>query len=437
MKFYSTRHQSPETDWNTALMQGLPDDNGLYMPESIKPLPKTFWDNADQYSFEELAFEVAKCLLQDAVPHDDLRQIVERATGIDVPIVPLTEHIACLELFHGPSFAFKDFGARFMAQMMAYSIANEDNPPTCHILTATSGDTGGAVAQGFLGAPNIKVIILYPSGKISDIQEKQLTTLQSNITAVEIDGTFDNCQQLVKQAFLDAELRKHKLLSSANSINLARLIPQTFYYVWAYARNLKSGKPLLVSVPSGNFGNLCAGLIAKRIGMPVARFIAANNANDVFTQYHKTGNFQPKSSVKTLSNAMDVGNPSNLQRIQDLYKHDLNLIRDDIAAYSFDDQQTLHAIQEVYDKHQYIVCPHTAVAYLGLTTYMEQHPQHQNAQGLFLGTAHPVKFYDMVEPALQIKIPIPQQLQQLMDRPKESIPMKPNFDTFKDFLMNF
>ncbi|MBK9458550.1 MAG: threonine synthase [Sphingobacteriales bacterium] len=432
MFFYSTRHQSPNANLRQAVMQGLPTDNGLYMPSHIEKLPASFFDQIENLSFPEISFAVAQCLLQDTIPAADLKEIVYKAINFDAPLIPINQNLACLELTHGPSLAFKDFGARFMAQIMQYFV--RQSKQKLYILVATSGDTGGAVAQGFLGVEGIEVIILYPSKKISELQEKQLTTLGNNITALEVAGTFDDCQHLVKQAFLDTQLQQHLQLSSANSINLARLVPQAFYYVYAYAQAKKYGKPVVFSVPSGNFGNLTAGLLAKRIGTPIHHFVAANNANNVFTQYHHTALFNPRSSVTTLSNAMDVGNPSNLQRIQDLYNNDIDAIRADIDAYDYTDQQTVEAMKQVYEKYNYLMCPHTAVAYLGINSYLANHPT-EDITGVFLATAHPAKFLDIVEPALNIKVPLPENLAKLVDRPKQAIPMSTQFADFKAYLM--
>lgn len=432
MQFYSTKHQSAPANLEEVVMQGLPPDNGLYMPDEIKPMPEDFWQNIDRLSFPEMSYQLALQLLQDTIPSQVLRQIVYDAVNFEAPVVPLSSNLRCLELFHGPSLAFKDFGARFMARMMGYFVGR--SPQKLYILVATSGDTGGAVAQGFLNTPGIEVIILYPGNKISRLQEQQLTALGGNITALEVAGTFDDCQRLVKSAFLDTELRNAMRLSSANSINLARLIPQAFYYINAYAQVKNEGREVVFCVPSGNFGNLTAGLLAKRMGLPVAHFVAANNANDVFTHYHRSGRFEPRPSVKTYSNAMDVGNPSNLQRIEDLYQQNLSAMRKDIAAYSFTDAQTLAAMQEAYSLYGYIMCPHTAVGYLGIQQYFKEHPN-PNATGIFLGTAHPVKFLDIVEPALQVTVPVPENLQQLMQQPKQAVAMSTNYEDLRLFLL--
>ncbi len=431
MHFYSTKHQSPNVDLQTAVMRGLPPDNGLYMPEKIRPFTPDFFERIKNMSFPEMSFELAHTLLEGTIEKADLQRIVEEAVNFDAPVVELGDNYYCLELFHGPSAAFKDFGARFMAKLMGHFVQNSQQK--LYILVATSGDTGGAVAQGFLGTPGIEVIILYPSQKISDLQEKQLTTLGQNITALEIQGTFDDCQKLVKTAFLDEEVRSQLNISSANSINLARLIPQAFYYIYAYSQLMDKGKEVVMCVPSGNFGNLTAGLIAKQMGLPVHHFVAANNANDVFTNYHQTGSFQPRPSVKTYSNAMDVGNPSNFQRIMDLYDNDVMAVKQDMAAYSFSDETTLAAIKEVYAKYNYVVCPHTAVGYLGIQQYFEKHGS--DALGVFLGTAHPAKFLDIVNPALNIEVDIPKNLQKLIAREKVAHLMTTEYGAFKDFLL--
>ncbi len=430
MQFYSTRRESEEVLIDQAVMRGLPPDNGLYMPEKIQRLPDSFFENISEMPFEEMAYQVAQCLLQDAVPADALKEIVYDAINFKAPVVELEEGLGVLELFHGPSLAFKDFGARFMARLMSYFIRHSNEKLT--ILVATSGDTGGAVAQGFYKTAGIEVVILYPSQKISVLQEKQLTTLGENITALEVKGNFDDCQALVKQAFLDEDLRAQLNISSANSINIARLIPQAFYYFRAYAQLKDKSKPLAVCVPSGNFGNLTAGLIAQRMGLPIAHFVAANNANDVFKNYLDTGVFTPRPSVPTHSNAMDVGNPSNLQRIQDLYNQDVAKIGSAIAAYSYTNEETVVGIQELYERFQYVACPHTAVAYLGMRDFLATHT---DMQGIFLATAHAAKFLDIVEDALGQKVALPDALQQLVDKTKEAILMDTDYDGFRAYLL--
>ncbi len=435
MKYYSTNHQVAPTSLEQAVMQGLPEDNGLYMPEEINSLPPSFWESVQDLSFPEMSYQVAKCILNGTIEDDALKTIVYDAINFEAPLVPVTNNMSCLELFHGPSLAFKDFGARFMARIMGHFVQQKaDN--TLYILVATSGDTGGAVAQGFLDTPGIEVIILYPSGKISELQEKQLTTLGSNITALEVSGVFDDCQDLVKKAFLDQSLRSKMRISSANSINLARLVPQAFYYVNAYAQAKRQGKEQVVfCVPSGNFGNITAGLLAKRMGMPIERFVAANNNNDVFTAYYKSGEYHARPSVATFSNAMDVGNPSNFRRIMDLYKNDVTAVRKDMWAAAYNDDATVAAIKEVYKTYNYVMCPHTAVGFLGMRDYFAAHPN-SKAHGIFLGTAHPAKFLDIVEPALDIKVDIPSNLAKLMERKKEALQMEVDYDAFKAYLLS-
>lgn len=433
MLFYSTKRQAAPTNFETVVMQGLPPDNGLYMPETIPKMPFEFWDEISGLSFPEMSFQLARTLLQDSLPPDVLKKIVGEAINFPAPVVQLTKQLRCLELFHGPSHAFKDFGARFMAKVMGYYV--QQSSKTQYILVATSGDTGGAVAQGFLKTPGIEVIILYPSGKVSQLQEQQLTTLGNNITALEIDGTFDDCQRLVKTAFLDDELLSVLNLSSANSINLARLIPQAFYYLNAWAQVKNEGAPVMFSVPSGNFGNLTAGLLAWKMGLPIQHFIAANNANDVFTQYHQSGLYEPRPSVQTYSNAMDVGNPSNFLRILDLFEGDIHQIRSLITAYTFTDQETLLNIGEIYQKYNYTICPHTAVACLGALKYFQEH-SNSDATCIFLATAHPSKFLDIVEPVIQKKIPVPENLAKLLDLPKKAKQLSTGFEDFKAYLMS-
>ena len=373
---------------------------------------------------------VARNLLQGAIPEDALRSIIETSVNFPAPVVRLDQYTHILELFHGPSLAFKDFGARFMANTMSYYHRGEDKELT--ILVATSGDTGGAVAAGFYRTPGIRVVILYPSGKVSPLQEKQLTTLGHNVTALEVSGTFDDCQALVKKAFLDREVTGAMRLSSANSINIARLIPQSFYYFEAFKQVESDGLPVVFSVPSGNFGNLTAGLIAKRMGLPVHHFIAATNANDVVPAYLNTGEYLPRPSVRTLSNAMDVGAPSNFARMADLYGSTWNSMREDISGYAFSDQETRSAMQKVYEDYQYVIDPHGAVAYLGFQKYKNENP---NTVGILLETAHPAKFLEDVEQVLGKKIDVPERLASLADSKKEAVSMATDYIQFKEWLM--
>lgn len=430
MNFYSTK--SPATRYNLkqAVLQGLPSDGGLFMPEFIPVIEKSFFDGIDKFNFPEIASVVGKALLGDSVEEDALHSMVAEAFNFEIPVRLIHDNVYCLELFHGPTLAFKDFGARFMARLMAYLLDDQDGRPC--ILVATSGDTGSAVAQGFYKVPGIDVVILYPSGKVSEIQEKQLTTIGGNVTALEIDGTFDDCQRLVKTAFLDKELKKHRHLTSANSINIARLIPQSFYYFQLYAKLKHLGKRIVCSVPSGNFGNLMGGLLAKRMGLPIDRFIASNNANRVFYDYLISGEFQARSSVSTISNAMDVGNPSNFERIFDLFQGDLKSLSDSIEGFTFGDDGTREVITGVYQKFGYIMDPHGAVGYLGLQEYLKKDP---NAVGVFLGTAHPAKFLEVVEPLVPEKIKIPNSLRQALNTKKQAILLSSSFRELKHYLM--
>lgn len=431
MQFYSTNHKSENVGLEEAIFRGLPQDNGLYMPTAINPMSDDFYAKIDKMSFREISYEVSKKIIGDSVPHSVLREIVETAINFDAPLVQVDDDAYCLELFHGPSHAFKDFGARFMARLMSNFL--QKTQKEINILVATSGDTGGAVALGFLNQPGINVTILYPSGMVSNLQEKQLTTLGGNITAIEIKGTFDDCQKLVKQAFLDTELTKKKNLASANSINIARLIPQSFYYYYAYSKLKAKGKPVVFSVPSGNFGNITAGLIAKRMGLPVHKFIASTNANDVIPEYLETGKFNPRPSVSTLSNAMDVGNPSNFARMAALYENSVEKIREDVVGFSFTDEQTKEALAKVYADSKYIMCPHTAVAYLGLKKYVSS--QDKKLSGVFLGTAHPAKFMDVIDEDIAKNIVLPTSLKAAMAKDKKAVQMAPDFKLLKDFLL--
>jgi threonine synthase len=431
MKLYSTKNTDAVVSLKEAVFKGLPPDNGLYMPVSIPALDKSFFDTIENRSFQEIAFEVSKALIGEDIPEKDLRTIIDEVLTFDAPVVHIKDNLHVLELFHGPSFAFKDFGARFMARLMSYFLQKENKE--INILVATSGDTGSAVAQGFLNMPGIKVTILYPSKKVSEIQEKQLTTLGQNVTALEIDGTFDDCQRMVKEAFLDKELNEKLQLSSANSINISRLIPQSFYYFYAYAQVKKLGKPVVFCTPSGNFGNLCGGLIGKRMGLPIHQFVAATNANDIVPKYLSTGLFAPKASVATISNAMDVGNPSNFARIEALFGGDLEKTKAEIIGKSYTDEQTRKAMKEVYDQTGYVMCPHTAVAYLGLSEYLQE--TNADVTGVLLSTAHPAKFVDIVEETLKAPVSIPEKLATVLKKQKESILLSNKFEDFKAFLL--
>ncbi len=433
MQFYSTKNKTQKVDFQTALFKGLPDDNGLYMPLRFNKLPQSFFDNIENLSLQDIAYQVSKTILTDSISDTALMSIVKNAVNFPAPIRTLNDSTYLLELFHGPSLAFKDFGARFMAECMSHFLQKEKKEIT--ILVATSGDTGGAVAAGFYKTLGVKVVILYPKGKVSDIQEKQLTTLGENITAIEIDGTFDDCQALVKKAFLDTELRSKINLSSANSINIARLIPQSFYYFEAYKQLRLQGKSDVVFVvPSGNFGNITAGLFAQKLGLPVKKFIAAVNANDVFTKYIHTGIFEPKPSVRTISNAMDVGNPSNFARIDFLNGSTWNKVKKDIASYTFTDAETEMAMREVMQKYNYVLEPHAAVAYLAWQKYVAE--TNSDAAGIILGTAHAAKFYDDVVRIINSDIEIPESLKNILQKEKIAVALNPDFKDFKNFLLD-
>lgn len=433
MQFYSTNSPSVLVPFKEAVFNSLPQDKGLYMPLSIPRLSDDFIKNLGSYTLPQIAFEVAKNLLSDAIPEKELKAIVEDAINFDAPVVKLEDDVYVLELFHGPSLAFKDFGARFMGRVMSYFL--RDGEKMLDVLVATSGDTGGAVALGFLGVPNTRVTILYPKGKVSPIQEQQLTTNGQNIRAVEVDGTFDDCQALVKAAFVDAELNAKFRLTSANSINIARLIPQTFYYFNAYAQLLRQGKTEVVfSVPSGNFGNIGAGILAWKMGLPVKQFLAATNVNDTVPAYLNTGIYQPKPSVATLSNAMDVGAPSNWVRISHLFGDKLDDLKKLITGYSYNDAQTLESIEEAFAEYNYVECPHTAIAWRALKNYQSQHPA-DKAAGVFLATAHPCKFPEVFNPEISAKVTVPEQVKELEGRPSLSVPLGTDFEGFKAYLL--
>jgi threonine synthase len=430
MKFYSTNNRELKVDLKQAVTQGLAPDNGLYMPEEIRTLPKVFFEAMPRLSFQEIALTVARHIIGDDVPDQELKRIVEHTIQFDAPLVKVEENISALELFHGPTMAFKDFGARFMSQLLGYFAKQQDREIV--ILVATSGDTGSAVANGFLGVEGTRVIVLYPSGKVSEIQEKQFTTLGRNVTALEVEGTFDDCQRLVKQAFLDDDLRKKYFLTSANSINIARLIPQSFYYFYAVAQT--GNKPVVFSIPSGNFGNLTGGLFAQRMGLPIEKFLAVTNANDIVPEYLETKKFSPRPSQQTISNAMDVGNPSNFARMLDLFDHDFNALSAAITGYRFTDEETRQAMREVYAATKYTLDPHGAIGYLGLKEYFRD--KRGEAAGIFLETAHPAKFKDVVDETLGHPVEIPAGLQKFMKQQKQSVPMTGDFKAFREYLIS-
>ncbi|MCR9250580.1 MAG: threonine synthase [bacterium] len=430
MKFYSTKRQAPETNFKEAIFKGLPEDNGLYLPESIPVLSEDFIQNISNYTLPEIAFEVASKYVGDEIPEDKLQSLVAEVMNFEIPIVQVEPNIYSLELFHGPTLAFKDVGARFLARCLSYFVEKAGEKLT--ILVATSGDTGSAVANGFYGVEGIDVVLLYPSGKVSKIQEMQLTTLGKNISALEVNGTFDDCQKMVKDAFLDVELKKEKNLTSANSINIARLIPQSFYYFHAYAQLEDKSKPVVFSVPSGNYGNLSAGLLAKRMGLPIHKMVASSNINKIVPDYLKEGVFNPKASEMTISNAMDVGNPSNFARMYELYGESVDAMREDIQGYWFSDNATREIMREVYDRTNYMLDPHGAVGYLGLTSFINK----KDVTGIFLETAHPAKFKDVVDDTLGESIEIPSALAECMKKEKQSTVIEPGLESLKNFLLD-
>lgn len=432
MKYYSTNHTAPLASLEEAVVKGLAGDRGLYMPENIKALPKEFFDNIDKMSFQEIAYTVADAFFGEDVDADSLKKIVYETLAFDCPVVPVTDNIYTLELFHGPTLAFKDVGARFMARLLQYFIKKENKNGLVNVLVATSGDTGSAVANGFLGVDGIHVYVLYPKSKVSPIQECQFTTLGKNITAIEVDGVFDDCQALVKTAFMDEELNNHMRLTSANSINVARFLPQAFYYFYAYAQLKKTGKAdnMVMCVPSGNFGNICAALFGHKMGLPIKRFVAANNANDIFYKYLQTGKYDPKPSKATLANAMDVGDPSNFARIYELYKGDHSVITALISGATFSDEQIAATMRECYKDTKYVLDPHGACGYQALKELLLP-----GEVGVFCETAHPAKFKEKVDSILSADIEIPQRLQEFMKGTKQSVAMTKQFEDFKAFLM--
>ena len=441
MKYYSTNKQAPVATLEKAVVKGLAEDKGLYMPENIKPLPKEFFDNIDKLSFQEIAYTVADAFFGEDVEADALKKIVYDTLAFDCPVVPVDGNIYTLELFHGPTLAFKDVGARFMARLLQYFIKKEQatKDGQVNVLVATSGDTGSAVANGFLGVDGIHVYVLYPKGKVSPIQECQFTTLGQNITALEVDGVFDDCQALVKSAFMDADLNAHMKLTSANSINVARFLPQAFYYFNAYAQLKKKGKltfdaqgksNLVMCVPSGNFGNICAALFGHTMGLPIKRFVAANNANDIFYNYLQTGKYNPQPSKATLANAMDVGDPSNFARIYDLYKGDHAAITSLISGATYQDDQIAQTMRECYEATKYVLDPHGACGYQALKDLLQS-----DEVGCFCETAHPAKFKEKVDAILSTDIEIPARLQAFMKGTKQSVEMTKEFADFKAYLM--
>ena len=425
MKYYSLNNSSPKVSFKNAVQNGIAPDRGLYFPESITPISQDFINNISNYSNEEIAFEVIKQFVGDEIPTTILKEIIKKTIPFDFPVVNLDENIGSLELFHGPTMAFKDVGAKFMSQCLEYFNLNTSEENT--VLVATSGDTGGAVANGFLNAKGVQVVILYPKGKVSEIQEKQLTTLGNNITALEVDGVFDDCQEMVKSAFLDKNISRN--LTSANSINVARWLPQMFYFFFAYKQVSKHYKDIVFSVPSGNFGNICAGLLAQKLGLPIKHFVASTNINDTVPQYLLNGNYNPKPSKATISNAMDVGNPSNFIRIQELFDKNLTKLKKSFSSYSFSDDDTKIMMKSIYNKFNYVSEPHGAIGYLGLKEYGLK----SNEFGIFLETAHPVKFLDVVEDTLSVDVEIPPQIKAVMSKSKVAFSIS-NYQELKMFL---
>ena len=415
MKYYSLNRIAPKATFKEAVIRGLAPDKGLYFPESITPLDASFFETIEEKSNTEIAFEAIKQFVVPEIPEDILKSIIEETLNFDFPVVEINNKVSVLELFHGPTMAFKDVGARFMARCLGYF--NQSNTKDVTVLVATSGDTGGAVANGFLGVKGVNVVILYPSGKVSDIQEKQLTTLGQNITALEVDGVFDDCQDMVKRAFLDEDITSKIQLTSANSINIARWLPQLFYFMFAYKQLKSTYNSISFSVPSGNFGNICAGMVAQKLGLPVKHFIAANNANDTVVNYMATQSYKPKPSVSTISNAMDVGNPSNFVRILELHQHNFEALKGNFSSFSFTDDDTKTALFELYNDYNYVADPHGAVGYLGAKSYLENNDGHV----VFLETAHPTKFLDTVSKVIKRDVPLPPQISSIMDGQKQSI----------------
>ena len=441
MQYYSTNNPTTRESLETAVVKGLAADRGLYMPTSIRPLPQEFFDNIQDMSLQEISFRVAECFFGEDIPAEDLRQIVYDTMSFDIPAVRVTDNIYSLELFHGPTLAFKDVGARFMARLLGYFNKKQGGDRLVNVLVATSGDTGSAVANGFLGVPGIHVYVLYPKGKVSPIQECQFTTLGQNITAIEVEGVFDDCQAMVKSAFMDEELNQHMKLTSANSINVARFLPQSFYYFWAYAQLKKQGiavngtpsavAPKLVAcVPSGNFGNICSALFGRRMGLPIDRFIAANNANDIFYNYLQSGQYNPRPSTATIANAMDVGDPSNFARILDLYGHSHEAIPEHISGATYTDGQIADTMRQCLSETGYQLDPHGACGYQALKDGLRP-----GEVGFFLETAHPAKFKQVVDDICHTDVEIPARLAAFMQGEKQSIPMPNDFSAFKHFLM--
>lgn len=430
MKYYSLNKTAPIADFKEATIRGLAPDKGLYFPQSIPKQEKIFFEEINKLSDQEIAFKIIQPYVGDAIPENELKRIVAETINFEIPLKKVSENMYSLELFHGPTLAFKDIGARFMSRCLGYFVRNNDKKIT--VLVATSGDTGGAVANGFFNVDGVDVVILYPSGKVSSVQEKQLVTLGNNVHALEINGTFDDCQQMVKQAFSDKELNEKLFLTSANSINVARWLPQQFYYLFAWKQWNDKKHPPVISVPSGNFGNICAGILAHISGLPVKHFIAACNSNRVVPDFLETQNYQPQKAVATISNAMDVGNPSNFVRILELFNNEFADLKKVLSSYSVSDDETRETIKDVFEKEHYLLDPHGAVAFFALKRYLKEHPEQS---GYVLETAHPVKFYDVVEPVIDQKIEIPASVESIMTKEKNSTMMEPDFEKLKEYLL--
>lgn len=430
MHYYSLSNPNETTNFAQAVVNGIAPDRGLYFPSEIPRLPASFFDKIEEMNVHEMALTAIQAFVGDEIPKEELERIVKTTLDFEFPVVAVEDQIGSLELFHGPTLAFKDVGARFMAQCLGY-FNKQNSTQKVTVLVATSGDTGGAVANGFLGVEGIEVVILYPKGKVSKVQEQQLTTLGQNITALEVDGVFDDCQDMVKTAFLDSEITNQRTLTSANSINVARWLPQMLYYFLAYRQLKHKNKPLVVAVPSGNFGNICAGMIAQQMGLPIDHFVAATNVNDAVPAYLESGNYQAVKTTPTISNAMDVGDPSNFVRIQKIYGNDFENLSQHLSGYRFTDEETRTAMQHIHSSSGYVADPHGAVGYLGLKKYLENHP---DKYGIFLETAHPVKFLTTVEETLGTKVELPQRIQDLLEKEKQSTPIS-NYEDLKRFLL--
>jgi len=428
MQFYSLNNTNHRTSFKEAVIRGIAPDKGLYFPERITPLPASFFEGITSLSHHEIALKAIRQFVEDDLTDTFLEDIITNTLDFEFPLIPIENNVSALELFHGPTMAFKDVGARFMANCLGHF--SKGNGANVTVLVATSGDTGGAVANGFLGVEGVEVVILYPSGKVSEIQEKQLTTLGENITALEVDGTFDDCQRMVKRAFLDGEITQQRKLTSANSINVARWLPQLFYYLFAYKQAQTQGKKLVFSVPSGNFGNICAGMVAHKLGMPVSQFVASTNVNDVVPNFMQNGTYDPKPSISTISNAMDVGDPSNFIRIRQLFKNNFDELSQHLSSFSFSDDATRAAMKSVYESTTYVMDPHGAVGYLGLKAYLKSNTKHF---GIFLETAHPIKFLPVVQETLGIDLSVPQQIQHLLHKKKMAFPIS-HYEDLKHFL---